>query len=137
MALQPLFQHTGGDLAIPRAINRARLLSWAPRRAGGVRESKANSQGGEGLSLPKERSGNNLSGSRNRALPSPHLSLPVSTSSQEGTMDNEQQCPQGHVPFLLPVEPWGLLLFRSSRKGTGKGLAWDGPWWLLLFQPGL
>lgn len=128
------------DLAIPWAINRARLLSWAPRRAGGVRESKANSQGGEGLSLPKERSGNNLSGSRNRALPSPHLSLPVSTSaplSQEGTMDNEQQCPQGDVPLLFPVEPWGLLLFRSSRKGTGKGSPWDGSWWLLLFQTGL
>lgn len=132
------------DLAIPGAINRARLLSWAPRRAGGVRESKANSEGGEGLSLPKERSGNNLSGSRNRALPSPHLSLPL--LSQEGTMDKEQQCPQGDVPLLLPSQPHGALgapalWEQQERHWEGVNVGWTVvgaalPAWTLTSAPG-
>lgn len=79
------------DLAIPRAINRARLLSWAPHCAVGVRESKANSQGGGGLSLPKERSGNNLSGSRNRsAALSPLIAPRLHVGSAEPRGNNGQ-----------------------------------------------
>lgn len=106
------------DLAIPRAINRGRLLSWAPRRAGGLRESKANSQGGEGLSLPKERSGNSWGAGRERC-PLPTYRSPP---SQEGTMHKEQPCPQGDCATSAPCSaPWGLLLFG---KGTGKGFPW-------------
>ena len=105
------------DLATPRAINRAVLVS--PCRAGRVRESKANSKGGKALSLPKERSsewGNNLPESRNRSgALSPLIASRPHAGSAEPRGNNEQRsqrCGAGRhattAPFPAPRNPGGF-----------------------------
>lgn len=44
------------------------------------------------------------------------------------------------VPPPLPSQPCGIPgapTFQGWGKDTVRGLPWDGPLWLLFFQPGL